>query len=256
MNAEKTNYQSEILTGKEIRRYALQIGLPDLGMAGQEKIKQSKILVIGAGGKGTSALENLVSLGIGKIGICDNFPVQENELSRQHLYGTSDLGKQKAIIARQKLREINHSVDFQIHNVCLTKDNILGICEPYDALIDATDNFSAHYLINDSAIKLNKPLIFGSVFGFVGKVSVFNYKGGPSLRCAYSKPEVSENSGNSKEFSCQLTLISIIGAIIANEAIKVLLDKESMLNGNLLTIDTGNYAFSTKKITKNPENFS
>lgn len=256
MNSTNGNNQSEILTNKEIRRYALQIGAPEIGIVGQEKIKGASILVIGAGGKGTSALENLVSLGIGKIGISDNFPVQEGELSRQHLYGSDDLGKQKAIIAQQKLKEINNLVDFQLHNVCLTKDNISGICESYDILIDATDNFPAHYLINDAAVKLNKPLIFGSVFGNVGNISVFNYMNGPSFRCAYPKPDSIEKSEQRGEFSCHLALISIIGTIMANEAIKVVLQMKTMLNGSILTIDTRNYSFSEKEITKNPENFS
>ncbi|MBN1598386.1 MAG: HesA/MoeB/ThiF family protein [Bacteroidales bacterium] len=249
------NLTSEILSDKEIRRYTLQISIPELGLSGQEKIKQSKVLVIGAGGKGTSVLQNLAAVGIGKLGISDNYIVNENELSRQYLYGNSDLGKQKAIVSKQKLVDINHYVNYELHNVCLNKVNILKICNKYDILIDATDNFPAHYLINDAAVELGIPMIYGDVSDSAGIISVFNYNDGPSFRCLF--PEAQNKNKTSKHlgFACQVTLMSIIGSIMANETLKVILDIENTLNGKLLKFDMINYSFRSSIIKKNPDNF-
>lgn len=255
MEAPLENAPSSILTDKEIRRYALQISMTAIGQEGQEKIKQAKVLVIGAGGKGGSVLQNLATIGVGKIGICDNYPVQENELARQYLYGNKDLGKQKAIISKQKLVEINHFVDYELHNVCLNENNINLICYPYDILIDTTDNFPSRYLINDAAISLGKPLIYGEVSDGIGLVSVFNYMEGPSLRCLYPVPVKKSEKPGSNAFACQVSVMSIIGSIIANETLKVILSLETVLNGNLLQFNGGNYSFSFKKIEKNQSNF-
>jgi len=144
MDQQNQKPVSEILSAQEIRRYSLQINNASLGVEGQEKIKQAKVLVVGAGGKGSSLMQIMAAVGVGMIGISDNFPVQEADLSRQHLYGSSDLGKQKAIISKQKLIQINHFVEYKLHNVCLSEQNINTICSNYDILIDATDNFTAH----------------------------------------------------------------------------------------------------------------
>ena len=253
---EKSKFpKSEVLSDKEIRRYIHQIHLSGFGLIGQEKIKQAKILVIGAGGKGSSALQNLASAGVGTIGICDNYPVTEDQLSRQHLYGDGDLGKQKAIISRQKLVEINHLVKYKLHNVCLSEQNIDLICSGYDLLVDATDNFPAHYLINDAAIRLNKPFVYGAGKPNKGFVSVFNYKEGPSLRCCFPKPPENEQALPNIDFACQVMVISIIGSVMANETLKVILGLETKLSSNLLSIDAVNYAFSLSAIRKNPKNF-
>jgi adenylyltransferase/sulfurtransferase len=246
---------STVLSEKEVRRYALQINMSAIGKEGQEKIKQTKVLVIGAGGKGSSVLQNLATIGVGKLGICDNYPVQENELSRQYLYGNSDLGKQKAIISKQKLQVINHLIEYELHNVCLNENNINLICYPYDILIDATDNFPARYLINDAAIHLKKPLIYGEVINGLGFTSVFNYRGGPSFRCLFPEPVKKENRAVCSGFSCQVATMSIIGSIIANETIKIILSKDTILSGNLLQFDGGSYTFTFKKINRNPDNF-
>jgi adenylyltransferase/sulfurtransferase len=246
---------TSVLSEKEKRRYALQISMPGIGEEGQEKIKQAKVLVIGAGGKGSSVMQNLATVGVGKIGICDNYPVQENELARQYLYGNSDLGKQKAIISRQKLLDINHLVEYELHNVCLNENNINLISYPYDVLIDATDNFPSRYIINDAAIALSKPLIYGEVANGLGYVSVFNYMGGPSFRCLYPEPAKNSDRLALSNFSCQVAVMSIIGSIIANETLKIILSQNTILNGNLLKFDGGSYSFSLEKIKKNPANF-
>lgn len=246
---------STLLSDKEMRRYALQIGMSPIGLEGQERIKKAKVLVIGAGGKGGAVLQNLATVGVGKIGICDNYPVQEDELARQYLYGNSDLGKQKAIISKQKLEEINHLIKYELHNVCLNENNINLICHPYDVLIDATDNFPSRYLINKAAIELGKPLIYGEVVNNLGLTSVFNYKDGPSFKCLYPEPLKNAERPCSTNFSCQVAVMSIIGSIMANETLKVILSQETKLSGNLLQFEGGSYTFSLQKIEKNPANF-
>lgn len=254
MNTTDRTQTSNILSPKEIRRYAIQIASRSVGIVGQEKLKQAKVLIIGAGGKGTAILQNLASSGIGTLGISDNSFVEEAELSRQFLYGNGDLGKQKAIISKQKLLEINHMVEYQLHNVCLDVNNIDRICTDYDILIDATDNFPTRYLINDAAVKLNKPMLFGFVEGAMGMVSVFNYKNGPSLRCLF--PKVPEGFGyESEDFMAQTSILNIVGAIIANETIKVILGMDTPLSGNLLKFYGSKYSFEFEPIQKNPENF-
>ena len=247
MENTKNLPHSEILTDKEIRRYIHQISLSGFGIEGQEKLKQSKVLVIGVGGKGSSALQNLTSVGIGMIGICDNYPVTEDQLSRQHLYGDMDLGKQKAIISRQKLMEINSLVSYKLHNVCLSKQNIDKICAEYDILIDTTDNFPAHYLINDAAIRMEKPFVFGAVLNTKGMISVFNYKGGPSLRNYFPKPPENKQpvAGG---FACEAMVRSIVGSIIANETLKLIIGMGSRLNGKMLIFDAINYTMTLSSI--------
>jgi len=253
---EKINsLKSEILSSKEIRRYSQQITQLGLGINGQEKLKQSRILVIGAGGKGSTILQNLASVGIGVIGICDNYPVTEDQLSRQHLYGNGDLGKQKAIISRQKLMDINHLIDYRLHNVCLSEKNIDLICAEYDILVDATDNYPAHYLINDASIRMKKPVVFGSLDNSEGLVTVFNYKGGPSLRCYYPKPPTKKEIISDDGFVCLVMIINIIGSIMANEAIKLVIGIETELSGNVLTFNAAKYKFILTEIIRNPANF-
>ena len=252
MDENNINLSSEILTEKEIRRYKLQISKSSIGLKGQEKIKQSKVLVVGAGGKGTSVLQNLATIGVGKLGISDNFHVEENELSRQYLYGNSDLGKQKAIISKQKLLEINHFVDYELHNVCLSESNIESICANYDILIDATDNFASRYLISDTAVSLDKPMIFGMIKDSIGMISVFNYMGGPSLRGLFPEKSAYSHSESSGEFSCQVSLMGIIGSIIANETIKIILGLSSKLNGSLLKYNASAFKIDIERI-KSPE---
>jgi adenylyltransferase/sulfurtransferase len=255
MNDSGKQLVSEILSQKEIRRYVLQISLPDIGLTGQEKIKQAKILVIGAGGKGTSVLQNLATVGVGKLGISDNYPIEESQLSRQHFYGNGDIGKQKAIVSKQKLMEINPLVNYELHNVCLSEQNIEIICKNYDILIDTTDNFPAHFLINDASIKLGKPMIFGTAINPNGLVSVFNYKGGPSFKSLYPTVPKYENKPQLDGLLCQSSLLNIIGAIIANETIKLILGHDSLLSGNLLKFDAMAYSIAFETIIKNPQNF-
>ena len=248
--------QSDVLSERELRRYTNQINLPLLGVKGQEKLKQSKILVVGAGSKGTSVLQILTASGIGTLGLTDNFMVDEADLPLQKLYGSSDLGKQKAIISKEKLKAINHLTNFNVHNICLSEANIQQIIEHYDLIIDATDNFPAHFMISDAAIQQNKPVVYGDNHHDIGSVTVFNYDNGPSFRCLFPKVPDSAKNNFSSGLVSYSSLSSITGAIMANESIKVVLGlKEEVLNGRLLKIDINNYIFSMEEITKNPKNF-
>ena len=255
MDEKNINKETYILSDKEIRRYASHIELPGLTIEGQEKIKKAKILVIGAGGKGSSVLQNLASAGIGTIGICDNSPIAEDQLCRQYLFGDADMGKQKAIVARQKLLQINQLNEYRLHNVYLTEETVERICSGYDILVDSTDNFPAHYLIHDVSIRMHKPVIFGRIVGPTGFVSVFNYRGGPSLRCCYPEPPTDVKNNFGEGFVNRAVLVSIIGSILANETIKVSIQMDTELSGNLLSVDAANYKLKLSKITRDPSNF-
>ena len=245
----------DILSAQEIRRYSQQLELPDLGLVGQERIKQAKILVIGAGSKGTSIMQHLVSAGIGKLGISDNMLVKEDNLPGQTLYGTKDIGKQKAIISRQHLLELNHHIKSEVHNICLVESNISDICKEYDVIIDATDNFPAHYLINDAAIKLGKPFIYGSINTNEIYVSIFNYQDGPSFRCLY--PEIPAHKTKPVTNGIYNTGIlgGIAGAIMANETMKIILGKSSEISGAMFILDISSFNIEIRKIDKDPQNF-
>lgn len=240
--------ESDILSPIELRRYRSQIELPEIGIQGQEIIKQSKVLVIGAGGKGTTVLQNLATLGLGIIGICDNYFVEEESLPRQRLYGNGDLGKQKAIISKSYLQTINHLVKYNLHNVCLADSNIKRICQDYDILIDATDNFSAHYMINEASKELGIPVVFGSVLNSTGMVSVFNYMKGPDLTKLYPETPSGKEKPSTEGLFSEGLLTNIVGTIMANEVIKILLGNDSQLNGNLYQFSITNYQASFTKI--------
>lgn len=246
---------STILKPLEVRRYAPQISLPSVGLEGQEKIKKSRILVIGSGGKGTIVMQNLVSAGIGVLGISDNYLIEEDFLSRQSFFGDTDIGKQKAIASRQKLSKINQLVDIELYNICLSNSNIESICKKYDIIVDATDNFPAHYMISDSAIRLNKPLVYGCTFESQGHISVFNYNNGPSFRCLYPDPSARAEKPDLTGMTSQSVLSHFTGTFMAHEVLKIILNLDSVLSGKLLIFSLPNYKIEYKQIKKVPQNF-
>lgn len=239
---------TEFLSQFELRRYSLQVDLPSVGKKGQEKLKKSKVLVIGSGGKGVMAMQSLVTAGIGKIGIADNDLVEEQDLTKQTLYGNTDIGKQKAIVAKQKLLEINSYSEIGLHNICISADNIDKICVDYDIIIDATDNTSSHYLISDSAVRLNLPVVYGATNPPVIEVSVFNFKSGPSYRSIYPEPLKKEKTRDLTGLTANGILCSVTGIIMANEALKVILEFENTLSGKLLKFDLRNYSLIVDEI--------
>jgi sulfur-carrier protein adenylyltransferase/sulfurtransferase len=245
----------EILTPREVRRYSKQIMIPEIGIPGQEKLKNSRILVIGAGGLGCSVLQYLTVAGIGKIGIAEFDMVDESNLQRQVLYGTNDVGKLKSIIAKNRLSHLNSMVEFEVFNLRIENSNSLKIFKDYDIIVDATDNFEARYTINDSCVILDKPMVHGSIFKYEGLVSVFNYKGGPTYRC-YNPPVAGKNYKNPAPSEVGLfgVLPGITGTLMANEVIKILTGTGEILSGKVLLFNTRNNTFTTFHVDNILEN--
>lgn len=226
-----------ILKTDELKRYARQIILPELGIQGQQKLKQAKVLMVGAGGLGCPVLQYLTAGGVGTIGIVDDDVVDLSNLQRQILFTVNDLDNNKAIVAKQKLELLNPSIHINAFPERLTDNNILEIFSLYDVIIDGSDNFPTRYLINDACVKLNKPLIFGSIFKFEGQVSVFNYMGGPDYRHLFPEPPAADEAPNCAEVGVIGVLPGMIGAFMANEAVKVICDMGETLSGGLLCIN-------------------
>lgn len=247
--------ESLILSTREIRRYRRQIILPEIGLEGQEKLKKAKVLVVGAGGLGCPVLQYLTAAGIGKIGIVEFDKVDESNLQRQVLYGSLDVGKLKAIIAKNWLEHLNSLVEVEIFNLKLVATNAIGIIKKFDLVVDATDNHEAMYIINDACIILDKPMVHGAIFKFEGQVSVFNFKGGPTYRCynPYKKTTTLKNSIPS-DVGLMGVLPGITGSIMANEVIKIITGIGQVLSGKLLIFNILNYNFYAINIENIPEN--
>ncbi len=246
---------SEYLSPREIRRYNKQIMIPEIGLKGQEMLKKAKVMVVGAGGLGCPVLQYLTAAGIGKLAVVEFDTVDETNLQRQVLYGSTDVGKLKSIIAKNRLEMLNSFVDIEIINLKLSASNALGTLKNYDIIVDATDNISARYIINDSCVILDKPMVHGSIYKFEGMVSVFNYMGGPTYRCF--NPEHRE-----KEYKNPLpskvglfgALPGITGSFMANEVIKMITGSGHVIAGKVLLIDIFNNTFRTFTVNNNPEN--
>ena len=176
------------LTGEEIARFSRHLILDEVGMAGQRKLKGSAVLCIGTGGLGSPLLMYLAAAGVGRIGIVDFDVVDESNLQRQVLHGTASVGRPKVQSAAERIKDINPHVQVDIYEEALTSENALKIVEPYDVVVDGTDNFPTRYLVNDACVILGKPNVYGSIFKFEGQASVFNYKGGPNYRDLYPEP--------------------------------------------------------------------
>lgn len=224
----------ENLTIREKSRYKNQILLNEIGTKGQEKLKNASVVVIGAGGLGTVTLQQLSASGVGHLGIADNDMVEESNIHRQTLYGSADLGKQKAIIVKQKLSAQHPYIDYKVHNLCISMNNIETICENYDIVVDATDYVESNKLIDEHCKLMKKPVVYGKINGYTGKVSVFHYRNGYSLSMMKNRPLENKNNGF-------LSLVaSIIGGFMTFQAIKIIVGIENVLDGKVLEIDTFN----------------
>jgi molybdopterin/thiamine biosynthesis adenylyltransferase len=247
--------ESKLLSNREIRRYGKQIMIPEIGITGQEKLKEAKVLVVGAGGLGCPVLQYLTAAGIGKIGITEFDIVDEANLQRQVLYGTTDVGKLKSIIAKNRLEHLNLLCDIEIINLRLNERNSLNIIENYDIIVDATDNLATRYLINDSCVILNKPMVHGSVYKYEGLISAFNYRGGPTYRC-YNPSGSNDKSKNPSPSDVGLfgVLPGIIGTYMANEVIKIITGTGKVLCGKVLIVNIFNNSFNMISVPDVPEN--
>ena len=242
------------MTKEEKKRYARHIILSELGEAGQLKLKNSKVLVIGAGGLGCPVLQYLTAAGVGTIGIVDFDVVDESNLQRQVLYSIDDIGKYKAEIAKQKSSKQNPYIDLVSYVSNLTSVNALPIISEYDIVVDGTDNFATRYLVNDACVILNKPLVFGSIFKFEGQVSVFNYNDGPTYRCLYPEPPAEGEVPSCAEIGVVGVLPGVIGALMANEVIKIIVGIGDVLTGKLLMFDSLSMQFNVFDVNLDPEN--
>ena len=242
------------MTEEEKIRYNRQIILPNWGVEAQEKIKASRVLVIGAGGLGCPVLSYLAAAGVGTIAIMDYDIVEVSNLQRQVIYDMNDVGKNKAVAASQKLKTFNPLVNIITIEKGLEKSNALDIIAQYDVVVDATDNFETRYLINDACVILDKPFVFVSILGFEGQVSVFNYKDGPTYRCLYPEAPAKENAPNCNESGVIGALAGTVGCIQANEVLKIISGVGETLSGKLLIVDLMNNKYSTLLITPVSEN--
>lgn len=247
--------KSEILSARELRRYSKQIMIPEIGIEGQEKLKKSRVLVVGAGGLGCPVLQYLAAAGIGKIGIADFDMVDETNLQRQVLYGSSDVGKLKSILAKSALEHINSLIEFEIFNLRVDASNSLEIFKNFDVIVDATDNLDARYIINDSCVILDKPMVHGSIYKYEGMISVFNFNGGPTYRCfnpLTSLPAIKNPSPS--DVGLFGVLPGITGTYMANEVIKIITERGDILCGKVLIINIHNNTFNTFTVQNVPEN--
>lgn len=226
-----------MLTGREKHRYLRHILLKEIEEAGQLKLKQAKVLVIGAGGLGCPALQYLAAAGVGKIGIIDDDLVDISNLQRQILFSERNVGEPKVIAAKNRLQEMNSSIEIVAYNERLTAKNALRLFAVYDIILEGSDNFTTKYLANDAAVLAGKPLVFGSIFKFDGQVSVFNYRNGPTYRCLFPEPCSGEEMPSCSEVGVLGILPGIIGNLQANEVLKLILGIGDVLSGKLLLFD-------------------
>lgn len=234
-----------------MNRYSRHIILSEIGQEGQDKISNAKVLVIGAGGLGCPVLQYLTAAGVGTIGVIDFDVVELSNLQRQVLFGTSSLGKNKAIAAQERLQDLNCDISIIAYPEPLTYQNAITLFREYDIIVDGSDNFETRYLVNDACIITNKPLVFGAIYKFAGQVSVFNYKNGPSYRCLFPNPPQKEAVPNCSEIGVLGVLPGIIGSMQANEVLKIILGIGNLLSGKLLCYNAMTSQTSTLKINRN-----
>lgn len=242
--------ETESLNADEIMRYSRHLIMPEVALAGQEKLKAASVLLIGAGGLGSPLGLYLAAAGIGKIGIVDSDVVDVTNLQRQVLYGTDDIGVDKLDAAAKRLEDLNPHIEIVKHKVRLTSENALEVLEPYDVIIDGTDNFPTRYLVNDACVMLGKPNIYGSIFRFEGQVSVFDAEQGPCYRCLYPEPPPPGLVPSCAEGGVLGILPGTVGALQATEAIKVILGIGEPLIGRLLRFDALTMNFKEFKLRK------
>jgi molybdopterin/thiamine biosynthesis adenylyltransferase/rhodanese-related sulfurtransferase len=241
------------LTVDEVRRYSRHLIIPDVGMTGQKRLKNAKVLCVGAGGLGSPALLYLAAAGVGTLGIVDFDVVDESNLQRQIIHGQSDIGRSKAESARDSVREINPYVNVIVHKERLDSDNAMQIFADYDLIVDGTDNFATRYLVNDACVLLGKPYVWGSIYRFDGQASVFWAEYGPCYRCLYPEPPPPGMVPSCAEGGVLGVLCASIGSIQVNEAIKVITGIGEPLAGRLMIYDALEMTYRSVKVRKDPE---
>ena len=241
------------LTVDEVRRYSRHLIIPDVGMIGQKRLKNARVLCIGAGGLGSPALMYLAAAGVGTLGIVEFDTVDESNLQRQIIHGQSDVGRSKAESARDTVREINPYVTVNIHDVRLDSSNALELFAQYDLIVDGTDNFATRYLVNDACVLLGKPYVWGSIYRFEGQASVFWSEYGPCYRCLYPDPPPPGMVPSCAEGGVLGVLCASIGSIQVTEAIKLITGTGTTLLGTLMTYDALSMDYRRLRVRKDPQ---
>ena len=243
------------LTLDEVRRYSRHLIIPDVGMSGQKRLKNARVLVIGAGGLGSPALLYLAAAGVGTLGIAEFDEVDESNLQRQIIHGQSDIGKSKAQSAKESIAETNPYVEVILHEERLDNDNVMSVFEGYDLIVDGTDNFATRYMVNDAAYFLGIPYVWGSIYRFDGQASVFAPKqveDAPCYRCLYPEPPPPGMVPSCAEGGVLGVLCASIGAIQVNEAIKLLTGIGDPLVGQLMIYDALEMEYRKLRVRKDP----
>ena len=241
------------LSGEEIKRYSRHLIMPEVGVEGQRKLKASKVLCIGAGGLGSPAAMYLAAAGVGTIGIVDFDVVDYSNLQRQIIHGTPDVGRAKLESAKDRLNALNPNVHVETYDAALSSENALRLFEPYDVILDGTDNFPTRYLVNDACVLSGKPNAYGSIFRFEGQASVFATKEGPCYRCLYPEPPPPGLVPSCAEGGVFGVLPGIIGVIQATETIKLVLGAGEPLIGRFLIYDALRMRFRELKLRKDAD---
>jgi molybdopterin/thiamine biosynthesis adenylyltransferase/rhodanese-related sulfurtransferase len=241
------------LSKEEIQRYSRHLIMPEVGMDGQLKLKQAKVLCIGTGGLGAPLGLYLAAAGVGRIGLVDFDTVDTTNLQRQILFSTNDVGRPKIAAAADRLRGLNPDIQIDTFETRLTSDNALDLFKDYDIIVDGTDNFPTRYLVNDACILLGKPNVYGSIFRFEGQITVFGHPGGPCYRCLYPEPPPPGLVPSCAEGGVLGVLPGIVGSIQAAETLKLIIGKGESLAGRLLLFDALAMRFRELKLRKNPE---
>jgi molybdopterin/thiamine biosynthesis adenylyltransferase/rhodanese-related sulfurtransferase len=242
-----------VLSVDEVKRYSRHLIIPEIGMTGQKRLKNARVLCVGAGGLGSPALLYLAAAGVGTLGVIDFDVVEESNLQRQVIHGQSDIGRPKAESAADSIREINPYVNVILHEVHLDSDNAMEIFAQYDLIVDGTDNFATRYLVNDACVLLGKPYVWGSIYRFDGQASVFWAEHGPCYRCLYPEPPPPGMVPSCAEGGVLGVLCASIGSIQVNEAIKVITGIGEPLAGRLMIYDALEMSYRSVKVRKDPE---
>jgi sulfur-carrier protein adenylyltransferase/sulfurtransferase len=241
------------LTVDEVRRYSRHLIIPEVGMSGQKRLKNARVLCVGAGGLGSPALMYLAAAGVGTLGIVEFDTVDESNLQRQIIHGQSDVGRSKAESARDSVREINPYTEVVLHETRLDSQNVMEIFSQYDLIVDGTDNFATRYLVNDACVLLDKPYVWGSIYRFDGQASVFWSEYGPCYRCLYPEPPPPGMVPSCAEGGVLGVLCASVGSIQVTEAIKLLMGIGDPLVGRLMIYDALEMTYRQVKVRKDPE---
>ena len=243
---------ADSLSADEVRRYSRHLIIPDVGMSGQKRLKNARVLCVGAGGLGSPALMYLAAAGVGTLGIVEFDVVDESNLQRQIIHGQSDVGRSKAESARDSVKEINPYVDVILHEERLDSSNVLDLFSQYDLIVDGTDNFATRYLVNDACVLLGKPYVWGSIYRFDGQASVFWAEHGPCYRCLYPEPPPPGMVPSCAEGGVLGVLCASIGSIQVTEAIKLITGIGDPLLGRLKVYDALEMDYREVRIRKDP----